>query len=267
MIVYLDILFLVNFLMNYFVISICTAIVPNGSKYKRKILASILGGIYGVGMFVPNLDFLYSVMALIIFSGGLCAIIFCPCKISDFFRIFAVFYLSNFILSGGIYMLLPFFGGGILRNNIIYIKSGYLIFFAVIIGVAVICGIKYAKKNLGKREYVVKIRYKEHCVEGLGMLDTGNKLKDPITGEGVIVIGNKILEKLFFEGCSEFNLSECIDNKDFRLIPYKTVANEGVMMGFVADEVIFAGKDLKKVTVAVSPEDLKDMVLVNCENF
>lgn len=267
MIVYLDILFLINFLMNYFVISICTAIVPRGSKYKRKILASLLGGIYGVGMFIPNLDFLYSVISLIFFSGGLVAIIFCPCKISDFFRILGMFYLSNFILSGGIYMLLPFFGGGILRNNVTYIKSGYLIFFAAIIGVAVVWGIKYAKRNLGEREYDVKIIYKDRFAEGIGMVDTGNKLKDPKTGDGVIVIGKSMLEKLFFKGCNEFNLGEWIDSEDFRIIPYKTVANEGVMIGFLADEVVFEGRNLKGITVAVSPEDLGDRILVNGENF
>ncbi len=267
MIVYLDILFFINFLMNYFVISICTAIVPGRSKYKRKILASILGGIYGVGFFVPDLDFLYSVLSVFIFSAVLVAIIFCPCKASEFFKILGVFYLSSFLLSGGIYMLLPLFGGGVVRNNIIYTKSGYLILFGIIVGIGVILCVKYIRKNLGRREYFIKIRYKDQTVRSSGIVDTGNTLKDPVSGEGVIVIDKSVLERLFFPGCNEFNLGEWIDDKDLRIIPYKTVANEGVMMGFLADEVVLEGKTLKGVTVAISPENLKNKVLLNCENF
>ncbi len=267
MTVYLDILFFINFLMNFFVISICTAIAPGGSKAVRKILASVLGGIYGVGIFIPELDFLYSVLAVFLFSAGLVAIIFCPCKISEFFKILLVFYISSFMLSGGIYMMLPLFGGGIIKNNIIYTNSINLIFFGVVVGILVLLGIKNIRKNFLKRNIRVMIRYKDRTVESFGLIDTGNGLKDPKSGEGVIVIDKSVLEKLFFKGCNELNLGEWIDSEDLRLIPYKTVANEGVMTGFLADEVMLGNKRLKNVTVAISPEILSQKVLANCENF
>lgn len=267
MVVYLDVLFLVNFLMNYFIISICTAIVPNRSKYKRKILASILGGIYGVGIFIPEMNFMYSVISLFGFSVGLVAIIFCPCRFRDFLKILAVFYISTFMLSGGIFMLMPFFGGGVFKNNIIYIKSGYLIVFAGLVAALIVFGMKYVKKNFGRKEYNIRIKYRDNSVEGFGIFDSGNELKDPTTGAGVIVIDKNMLEGLFLKGVNEFNLGEWIDARDIRVIPYKTVGNEGVMMGFLADEVILDGRKLGKVTIAISPEDLKERVLINCENF
>ena len=263
MIVYADVLFFINFFMNYLIISVCGAIVPAHLKNRRKLLASTLGGIYGVCVFIPDLTFMYSVLSVFLFSAAIVAVVFCPCKIKDFLRYLAVFYISSFILAGGIYMLLPYIGGGVIRNNVVYYESFGVIGAAIIIFFAAVKIIRRIKINAKRKEYKITIKYKEKTVSAEGMLDTGNMLSDPLTGKPVIVGDETVLKTLFSEECNVFNLSEWIESTDMRIIPYKTMDGEGVMTGFVPEEICIDGKVIKDVIVAVSPKKLEHGILIN----
>lgn len=263
MIVYTDVLFFINFFMNYLIISVCSAIAPGPSKNRRKMLASTLGGIYGVCVFIPDLTFMYSVLSVFLFSACIVAVVFCPCRVRDFLRYLAVFYISSFLLAGGIYMLLPFLGGGMIRNNVIYFEGAKVLIAAAVIGFGVIKGIKYIKTHCLKEGYNVKIRYKDKTAEMKGMLDTGNMLCEPLTGRSVVVGDEEVLKKLFSPDCSVLNLNEWIDSTDIRLIPYKTLDREGVMTGFLVDEICVDGKATEDIIIAVSPKKLEHGILIN----
>lgn len=263
MIVYTDVLFFINFFMNYLIISVCSAIVPGPYKNRRKMLASTLGGIYGVCVFIPDLTFMYSVLSVFLFSALLVAVVFCPCNIKDFLKYLAVFYIASFLLAGGIYMILPYLGGGIIRNNVIYYDSIQILVIAAVLGYVLIKSVKYIRKHKKRLGYNVKIKYKEKTAETDGMLDTGNLLSDPLTGRSVVVGDEEVLKKLFSPDCNIFNLSEWIDSTDIRLIPYKTLDKEGVMTGFLIDEICIDNKIIKDVVLAVSSQKLEHGVLIN----
>ena len=95
--VYTDILFLTNFVMDYLIISVCTTIVPSKTKHIRKISAALLGGLYGMFIFIPDLEFIYSVFSVFLFSAAIAAILFLPCKLKDYFRYLLVYYITSFI--------------------------------------------------------------------------------------------------------------------------------------------------------------------------
>ena len=266
MTVYTDILFFTNFIMDYLIISVCSAIVPPKTKHIRKISASLLGGLYGVFIFIPELKFIYSVLSVFLFSAGIVAIVFLPCKPKEYFRYLSVYYITSFIFAGCLYMILPFIGGGMIRNNVIYFDSINILLISLTLWFTIKKGIKYIKKHRKKEELLIKIKYKNYHTEVKGILDTGNLLTDPVSGKTVAVGDEDILKKLFSPDCNLFNLNEWIDSTDIRIIPYKTVDTEGVMTGFIADEITSDNQVFTKMVIAISPLKLNDGILINCFN-
>ena len=263
MVVYADILFFVNFFMNYLIISICSAISPEPTKNRRKLLASALGGIYGVCMFLPDLSFMYSVISVFLFSAGMVAVLFCPCRFLEYLRCLLVFYISSFLLAGSIYMFLPYFGGGIIRNNVIYYDGPKILVIAAVTCFCILKSLKYIKSRFGKNGLYVTVRYKDRTACLKGILDTGNLLCEPICGNPVVVGDEDVLKELFDENCTLLNINEWIESCDIRLIPYQTVGKEGVMTGFLADEIITGKTSTENVVVAISPQKLRHGLLVN----
>jgi hypothetical protein len=98
--------------------------------------------------------------------------------------------------------------------------------------------------------YKLKIKINDKTVEVNALLDTGNKLKDPITLVPVIVIEKQklynflpeeILENIdkIIGGDSDKLIEENIKYMSkFRVIPYNSIGKQnGLMLGFKADEV------------------------------
>mgnify|MGYP000802803263 FL=1 len=111
---------------------------------------------------------------------------------------------------------------------------------------------KIIKNKATKEEmiYKLKIKINDKTVEVNALLDTGNKLKDPITLVPVIVIEKQklynflpeeILENIdkIIGGDSDKLIEENIKYMSkFRVIPYNSIGKQnGLMLGFKADEV------------------------------
>lgn len=261
MTVYLDVLFSINFFMNYILLTVCTALCHMPSKKRKRLLASLLGAIYGVCVFIPDLTLLYSALFVFLFSALMVFTSVCPCSKKDFLRCFSAFYISSFILSGAEYMLLPIFGGGIVRNGIIYANTYLIIAIALFVGFFAVKTIRRIRTNSGK--YNIKVKYKDNTAVLPGILDTGNHLSDPISGRPVIVADETLLHKLFSPGCGICNLNEWIDVTDIRIIPYKTLDSKSVMTGFLAEYVEIGEKKIDGVIIAINKNRLDCGILIS----
>ena len=263
MTVYIDILFFVNFFMNYLIISVSETIAAKNVKRGRKLFASFLGGIYGVFSFMPDLNFIYSSLAVFFFSAVLVMVVFYPVGIREFLKYILCFYISSFLFSGGIYMVLPYIGGGIIRNNVVYYDVLQIIIPAIAIFFVARRTIRYIKNNRSKNGYRVAIKYGEKEAFFKAFLDTGNMLYEPFSGNAVVVADEMVLKKLFSPDCNLINITEWIESTDIRIIPYKTLDNEGVMLGFIPKEISVDGRALKDVIVAISPKVIEEGILIN----
>lgn len=261
MTVYLDVLFIINFFMNYILLSLCTAICNTASKKRRRLLASLVGAIYGVCVFIPDLTLLYSALSVFLFSALMVASVVYPCPGKDFLRCFCAFYISSFIVSGAQYMLLPLFGGGIVHNGIIYANAYQIVLIAVFSGIVAVKTIRRIHAKSGT--YNIKVKYKDNAASFSGILDTGNHLSDPISAKPVIVADESLLHKLFSPYCGICNLNEWIDATDIRIIPYKTLDSQSVMTGFLAESVEIGGKVTNGVIIAINKNKLDCGILIS----
>ena len=116
------------------------------------------------------------------------------------------------------------------------------------------------KRNIGiQKLYLIKIHYDDRKVDVEVLLDTGNKMYDPITKHPVIIVEYKMLKELLPKEISEIyskkdndimSVVQEVGGLEFgtriRLIPYHSLGNpNGILLGFKADGVYVEGDSLE----------------------
>ena len=113
---------------------------------------------------------------------------------------------------------------------------------------------------LGSREYIpLEIQYGGQCVKLLALRDTGNTLRDPVTGKQVMVINLEAASKLTGLTCQQLRSPiETLAKRPMeglRLIPFHTIGQGGgMMLAMTFENVIVNGRKERHV-VAFAPEN------------
>ena len=151
--------------------------------------------------------------------------------------------------------------GKILSLSVIALLSGLSSFLGVILvsGLVVILfttGLSWLFQ--GKRYFDLELLRGEKKTCLTALYDTGNELKDPISGESVVVVGPAVAE--YFFGLSKNQLSSPVHTLEsnaapgIRLIPYRTVdRSQGFLLAAPFDQVKINGKTSSRI-VAFAPD-------------
>ena len=106
----------------------------------------------------------------------------------------------------------------------------------------------------------MELRRGEKRLRLLALRDTGNTLKDPVTGKGILVADAQSAETLL--GLTKAQLSDPVGTVEsgilpgLRLIPYHTIdRSQGMMLGLWVKEAR-VGRQRGGVLVALAPEEL-----------
>lgn len=140
-------------------------------------------------------------------------------------------------------------------------EGGYTAFIcavsisAVYLAVRAICSSKDAKSA------VVCAVWRNREVSFRALCDSGNLMRDPISGDPVIPLSREIAKKL----CSKKLCDKLIafdtdaltaEKINLRLIPHRTEDSEGIIAGFVPDCVyISIGRRRHRVQCIIAPRD------------
>lgn len=233
MIVYLDLFIIKNFIFNFLLVSICGKMLNLSINLKKYALASIIGTVLAVIALISN-NLMLS-YALKIVLGILMVITAYP-----------IVSIKNVLNSSAIFLLSASFIGG----NIIAMRLNYC-FIAQIIGYIFSILILYilykAYKNrqlFNKLKCQMKIEIDNKIFELNAFIDTGNNLKDDISGESVIFVCEERLEKELSKEILSILKSEVLnlDEKYYgkiKMFAYRTVENENkVAVGLKAKSII-----------------------------
>lgn len=108
MIVYLDIIFFENLLLNY-IILVSTALIGKCKiRYLKILLASIFGSCYAILNYILSLNTIENLLLKIFISSFMIQVAFENKKIKSFFKNLMMFYLTSFTFGGAAFMLLFF---------------------------------------------------------------------------------------------------------------------------------------------------------------
>ena len=115
-------------------------------------------------------------------------------------------------------------------------------------------------RDLGEKIIPAELTNRGRTVKIRALVDTGNLLKDPVTGESVLVVCNKL--GIILAGLTEKQIADPIhtllEHPDlgFRLLPYHTVGKtHGMMLAMKIDNVKIRGQKAGNL-IAFAPNGL-----------
>lgn len=254
--IYLDVILLENLCMNYIILFATGLIHRVEIKGWRIFLASLLGGIYAILSFAPVLEVYSNIIFKILLSVVMVYIAFKPLNVKLLFKELIIFYLVSFAFGGCAFALLYF-----IRPQDILARNGVLTgtypikiaFLGGIVGFVIVnIAFKIVKGKFSKKDMFcdVTIFFKEKTTKIRALIDTGNLLKDPISGMSVIVVEALSLEEMLPKEII-LHVSEIIQGKanclsqipteymaKFRMIPFSSLGKQnGLLLGFMADGI------------------------------
>lgn len=258
MTVYLDIVFLENILMNYIIIFATAVVLKADYKRWRIFLASCIGAVYTVVMYLNIISIYSNFIMKFILSMVIVYISFKPKSIKKMIKYLIIFYLVSFVFGGCVFALMYFLQPQMAQiRNGVYVGA-YPIKIALIGGIVAFTVIqisfKIVKTKLIKKDmvYDVEVVLNKKSMKVKALLDTGNLLKDPITGFPVIVIEHKSLNSIIstkilnnLEKIIGGEIDELISDDEFnktisrfRMIPFSSLGKQnGLLLGIKADSV------------------------------
>lgn len=184
---------------------------------KRSIPAAVVGGAYAALCLAPGLSFLGNGIWRVVVIGTVSVIAF---GIDHGYpRRWMIFMLLKFALHG---IATAFDSSGF----------GSVLLVSGTMGVLYVCSLR--GNELRQELIPVELNYGQRKWKLTALRDTGNTLRDPITGERVLVAGADMGEKLL--GLTDAQLAAPAETlasglaPGMRLIPYRTVGQQGAMM-------------------------------------
>lgn len=223
MTIYIDIIIAENLVMNYIILYATGLIAKSKISFLRIFFASLIGAIYAVSQYLSQLNIYSNTLIKIFLSIIIVFIAFNPQNVKNMCKQLILFYLTTFTFGGVatylIYVLKP--QNVIIRNGM-YVGTYVLkvVFIGAILGtIILIISFKFAKNKITKKDMICKIKIKLNGKEAIlnTMVDTGNMLREPITGNPVVVVEKMVLYDLMPKEI--LNNTESILGGDFEKIP------------------------------------------------
>lgn len=242
MVVYLDVLVLLNFAINYCLLAAVDRLTGAGTGWVRLVLGAALGAIYAGFSVLPSFSFLG--------NNGWRAVFLGLMAMTSFgFR-------KETIRRAAVLLVLSFALGGLALG--LQLKRFFPLLAAGAGGMGAIMALCRGNMGHGGQLVPVTIRLGEKVLHLTALRDTGNTLRDPFSGESVLVVQGESAKELL----GPVNLSDPAEaaarwkgKTPCRLIPYRAIGGGGLLLAVRCDGVTVAGRRAGSM-VAFSPQPL-----------
>lgn len=242
MTVYLDLVVLLNFLVDGALLLAANRLTGYPPGWGRAALGAFIGAVYAAVCLVPGFSFLGNFFWRVVSLAGMSVAAF-GCN-AGVLRRGTVFVLLSMALGG---VALGLGNGGIFQ----------LIFAAA--GVAALCRVGLPTPVGAQKLCPVELRWRGETLKILALMDTGNTLRDPVSGQTVLVVGEQVGRRLgLTSGQLQDPVAALADGSlsGARLIPYQAVGQRtGLLLGLRLEQVKLNGKPVSPL-VAFAPEPI-----------
>lgn len=265
MTVYVDTLFLLNGLVDYLLLLLAGRVTGVALPRGRILLAACLGGGYAVCCFLPwgglltlrPVKLVVGVLLVLLAYGGSGRLIQCG----------GVFFALSCALAGGIFALSQLGDGVTLERGVVMtpVELKAVLLAAAVCWAAVELAFRgFARYSRLKGEKVpLTISYRGRSITVTALVDTGNGLTDPITGQPVVVLEwqeaatllPEVSEALVRNPTQE--LEKAGGQVPWRLLPYHGVGKDrGLLLAFRPDAITSDGRERPEGLVALTAQRL-----------
>ena len=229
-IIYIDVLFVVNFIMDYVVLTITTGILIHTTTLKRagtkrqlillyikRIAGSIVGAVWSCVLVWNGCNaWIWNIVTYVVIGPLMLIIVMGKERIASYLKAIGILYVVTFLLSGAMHFVYYYTSVGYLLNAHDSGSVGVLVVGGIFGGLLLEWMVIYLVKRSEKiaSMYTVIVMTERGNVTLKALCDTGNNLIDPIFREPVSVVLSKKMTSLLKE------------NSSYHLIPYSSLGNE-----------------------------------------
>ncbi len=246
MIIYADILIVLNAYVDYMLIYSAEKLFRHEIKLFRRLLGAFVGALTSLTIFIPIESDLISFSIGIISSILISIVAFGFKSVKITAKCCLTMYILSCTYSGIMFILWRITQNNsiIINNNIVYLNISPL--FLIISTVVCYAVISFASRILSRRRSIPKcnvdITLGDHCVSLRAMVDTGNTLYDSLSGLAVIIIDEISAYSLLGVNLNEIDIDTLIslDLSGYRLIPCTTAAGKCCLPAFRPDNIMLS---------------------------
>ena len=242
--VYLDLVMLLNFLVDFLLLLGTNRLSGFPTAPGRCALAAVFGSVYAGCCLLPGFRFLGNLLWRCV---SLCLM-----------ALMAFGLRRDAVKRGGVFLLLSLALGGM---ALCFAKQNFAALTLGAAGVWLLCRVSFGDGSVGREFVPVTLRYQGKTASFTALRDTGNTLRDPITGEPVLVVSAEIGQAL--TGLTQKQLSSPLETitarplPGLRLIPYRAVGNKGGLLLAMRFPGTIVGKKEQTVLAAFASEGLE----------
>ena len=253
--VYIDLLFLINFSMDFLCFYISARIISVRFSVPRATLAAALGGAYGgAALFIPS-NTILAVALDVAVCLAMCFIAFGKDKSKGHNILFSsLVYFSVSMALGGfmtaLFNLLNRMGFSELVTNESEgdgISVWLFALLAIVSALFTLVGGRSFRRRSAVRSAEVRVRYRGKEKKLRAIVDSGNLLREPISGRACIAVDADVLSGLVPDAviqAAHDGKIGALDGvgqgiaKNVRLVPARTATGERLMIAIRADSVL-----------------------------
>lgn len=246
MVIYLDVLIVVNAYITYFTLKATARLLHLGYKTGRLIAASLIGGISAAAAAVP-MGFLPSVLLRAVITAGLTTLAFGFSGVKPLLMRIFINVAGSALICGGAILLKELTGSSVFgaAGGYPYFNISVLTLIAATTGVYIALTLFRRICDKPDEGSLIKITVKKNgkTAEISAFPDSGNNLRDFLTGLPVIVCRKEKYEELFPLRAAEDGAPL---PSGTRLIPFSSVGGSGIITAFKPDLLTAETKNGKK---------------------
>lgn len=275
MVVYVDILVILNLIVDYFLLSASAAILRVKLSVFRQLASAAVGAFSSLYIFAPDLGLFFD----LVFKAVICAVmVLCA---------FGFGGAKRFFRSAGVLFLVTCGFGGIMTavwsafrpkgmtvvNSVVYFNiSPAVLISASVITYLLFMLLKaiFSRTSELADRCEITVTAEEKSITMDAIVDTGNSIKDYLSGCEVIIADGEFVKVLLG---SDNPVTDTRLKKRYRILPLSTVSGGGTLDGFRCDSAVISDGErtvkLEKPILAVSKTPLRDdyQAIVNPEIF
>ena len=240
---YLNLVIILNFLVEICLVLGTNRISGCSLGVKRATLAALVGTAFSIGCLLPGFQFLGNVfwhmVSLVLVS------------------VIAFGWHWDALRRGAIFVFLEMALGGITKG---LMNGGFWAMGLGAVAIYLLCVVGFQGKP-GQQHYVpVQIIHRGKTVSLMALVDTGNTLRDPVSGDAVLIADADVAWRLLSLDTQQLmhpieTISTCA-YPGLRLIPYQSVGqSSGLLLGLRVEQLWIDGKRTEMI-LAFAPQNI-----------
>ncbi len=273
--VYADLLFLINFSMDYLCLYICARILHRKMSLFKMVIAAAVGGVYSIISLVLDLEGAISLAIDIVVCILMCAIVFAEKNRRVASTLLCSFlFLGISMMTGGamtaIFNLLNRLELPIDSIGEDGISPYLFAILAIISAIITLRGSDILSRKSTVTTCTIKVKIKQKEATFKALSDSGNLARDPLGGKPIIIVDRNLFSEIadlsFFDELASGKTPPNLPYRNTRIIPIKTAVASSLLVAISPDKLTVELYDSKKkrslsseIDALVAPSELGEV--------